>query len=243
MTIVLFTDFGGADPYVGQVKAALLECAPGVEIIDLLHDVPAFSVRSGAHLLDSLKSFFPAGSTFLAVVDPGVGGARDALALDADGRHYIGPDNGLLSVVAARSLVRRWWRVLWRPRALSASFHGRDLFAPVAGLIAAGALPPEAREEIAAPAIDFGAGDAAEIIYIDHYGNAWTGLRAAGAPRDAILLASGARISHARVFAEARPGFAFWYENGQGLVEIAQNQGSAARSLGLSVGDLVSWSA
>jgi len=243
MAIVLFTDFGSGDLYVGQVKAAIARHAPGAEIVDLLHDVPSFGVRAGAHLLDALKSYFAAGTVFLAVVDPGVGSARDALVLEADGRQYVGPDNGLLSVVGARSRERRWWRIVWRPGVISDSFQGRDLFAPVAALLAMGSLASGQREEIAAPATDFGPGDLAEIIYLDHYGNASTGLRAAEAPPDAALLVRGHRLSRARVFAEVPPGVGFWYANSQGLVEIAVNLGSAAQSLGLSLGDAASWSA
>jgi len=242
MAIVLFTDFGSGDLYVGQVKAVLAQHAPGTEVIDLLHDVPAYRVRAGAHLLDALKDSFPVGSVFLAVVDPGVGSEREALILEADGRHYVGPDNGLLSVIAARAAERRWWRILWRPHALSGSFHGRDLFAPVAALLASGKLMNDERAEIAAPATELGVGDAAEIIFVDHYGNACTGLRAGRAPRDAILVARGSRLSYARVFSEAPPGVCFWYQNSYGLVEIAVNLGSAAQLLGLSIGDAVNWS-
>lgn len=242
MAIVLFTDFGSGDLYVGQVKSMLAQHAPGAEVLDLLHEVPSFGLKAGAHLLDALKNFFPAGSVFLAVVDPGVGSAREALILEADGRHYVGPDNGLLSVVGARAVERRWSRILWRPRELSDSFHGRDLFAPVAALLVTGKLLPGQREEIAAPTVSFGSDDAAEIIYIDHYGNACTGLRAAGASRDAVLLVRRHRISHARVFAEGPQGAGFWYVNSQGLVEIAVNMGSAARLFELSIGDPVSWS-
>src|SRR5512140_2200999 len=98
MTIVLFTDFGTGDIYVGQVKAVLQRLAPDVALIDLLHDAPAFSVRASAHLLAALAERFAEDTVFLAVVDPGVGGARDAVVVRADERCYVGPDNGLLSV-------------------------------------------------------------------------------------------------------------------------------------------------
>ena len=242
MSIVLFTDFGSADLYVGQVKSALRTGAPKAEILDLMHDVPAFDVRAGAHLLDALKSPFPAGSVFFAVVDPGVGSARDALILEADHRHYVGPDNGLLSVVAARAARRRWWRITWRPPALSESFHGRDLFAPIAAQLAAGALSSDTRQLITAPSTDFGAGDLAEIIYVDHYGNAHTGLRAGAVQRNAVLTVNGHRFGFARVFSEAPPGGGIWYENSQELIEVAVNCGSAAHAFGIRVGDAVGWS-
>src|SRR5262245_43152944 len=133
--IVLFTDFGADDIYVAQAKAVLFEQAPGTLVLDLLHNVPNFDAKAGAHLLAALQSQFPAGCVFLAVVDPGVGSMRDATLLEADGKWYVGPDNGLLSVVAARAAKARNWRIIWRSQALSSSFHGRDLFAPVAAWV------------------------------------------------------------------------------------------------------------
>src|SRR3990172_5869896 len=107
MDIVLFTDFGSSDTYVGQVKSVLHRLAPQAAVIDLTNDLPPFNVRAAAHLLDALKNAFSEGSVFLCVVDPGVGTARGTLVLEADGRRYVGPDNGLLSVVAARAAAAR----------------------------------------------------------------------------------------------------------------------------------------
>ena len=240
MTIVLFTDFGAADLYVGQIKAVLQRLAPGVAVIDLLHDAPAFNVRASAHLLAALTGNFDAGSVFLAVVDPGVGGARDAMVMHADGRWYVGPDNGLLSVVGARADQHDCWRIAWRPEQLSASFHGRDLFAPVAAMLATrGALPEERLEHTGQRKFDDG--DLAEVIYLDHYGNAHTGIRSAGIANGATLAVGSRRLPYARVFSEVTEGNAFWYENSQGLVEIAVNCGNAAQLLGLKIGDAVSW--
>lgn len=236
--IVLFTDYGADDIYAAQLKVALLEqLPPGEPIIDLLHSVPSFHVRSGAHLLAALQARFPAGAVFLAVVDPGVGTDRDAVILQADGKWYVGPDNGLLSVVAARATQTRTWRILWRPPALTASFHGRDLFAPAAAWIARGELPIgkiEATEELR---LRLGADDLSEIIYIDHYGNALTGLRARGVLHGAIIAVRGLRISYARVFADAPAGRPFWYENSIGVVELAMNGDNVAQRIGLRVGD------
>ena len=184
MAILLFTDFGSGDIYVGQVKAVLERLAPGIVVIDLLHDAPAFNVRASAHLLAALSERFAEGSVFLTVVDPGVGGARGAVVVQADDRFYVGPDNGLLSVVAARARKSDCRRVLWRPPQLSASFHGRDLFAPVAAKLAAqGGLPDGWLAHGGGLKLEFGGGDLPEIIYIDHYGNAHTGLRARGMAR------------------------------------------------------------
>ena len=241
MSIILFTDFGAADIYVGQVKAVLDRLAPRVPAIDLAHDLPAYNVRAAAHLLDALKNAFAEESVFLCGVDPGVGTARGAVVVLADRRAYVGPDNGLLSLVAALASQVSCSSIVWRPAQLSHSFHGRDLFAPVAARIAAGTLPPEHLQPLPALAVSFGAGDLEEIIYVDHYGNACTGIRARNAPADGVLLASGRRIAGARVFGEVSPGSPLWYENSLGLVEIAVNRGNAAQALELHIGDRVSW--
>ena len=239
--IVLFTDFGADDIYVGQLKAALLKDLSSSRIIvDLLHSVPPFQVRAGAHLLAALQSRFPDGAVFLAVVDPGVGTARDAVILQADDKWYVGPNNGLLSVLSARAAKSRTWRIVWRPQALSASFHARDLFAPVAALIAENNLAADRIQELEALHVQFGPDDLPEVIYIDHYGNALTGIRATSVARTDAIVVRGHRISYARVFAEAPAGGAFWYENSIGLVELAADRAVAARRLGIEVGDTVS---
>jgi len=238
--IVLFTDFGADDIYVAQVKAVLLLKAPrDTPILDLLHRVPNFDAKAGAHLLAALQAQFPVGSVFLAVVDPGVGSARDAIVLEADAKAYVGPDNGLLSVVAARAGKVRTWRIVWHPQTQSASFHGRDLFAPIAASIAAGNLAKDKLEETQGLSVRFGAADLAQVIFIDHYGNVLTGLRASGVPRSAKLEAGGSQLAFARVFAEAAAGTPFWYENSAGMVEIAVNGASAAELMRIRVGDSV----
>lgn len=235
MPIFLFTDFGSSDLYVGQVRTAVLAHAPEAAVIDLLHDAPAFDIRAGAHLLAALAARTPEDSVIYAVVDPGVGGGREPIAVRADRRWYVGPDNGLLSVVAARAREVAAFPITWRPAFLSASFHGRDLFAPVAAMIARGQtdMLGTAREL----AVRFGGGDLAEIIYIDHYGNAMTGLR--GVAAGARLVVGGHRFDHARVFSAVEEGAAFWYENSIGLAEIAANQTNAARRFELLIGDAV----
>jgi S-adenosylmethionine hydrolase len=239
---VLFTDFGVGDIYVGQVKAVLQRLASGAAVIDLLHDVPAFNARAGAHLLASMNGYFAEGSVFLAVVDPGVGSARDAVVVRADGRWYVGPDNGLLSVVAARSRLVEYRRVVWRPQHLSESFHGRDLFAPIAAALAAqGCLPQGWSQHVDRLEVELGGGDLHQIIYVDHYGNAHTGVRADSVAREASLLVGSYRLPYARVFSATAEGDAFWYKNSQGLAEIAVNCGNAAQSLGLKIGNDLRW--
>ena len=241
MAIVLFTDFGAADLYAGQVEAVLDRFAPGVRVIHLLHEAPAFDVQASAHLLAALARGLAPGDVLIGVVDPGVGTGRDAVAVRADDRWYVGPDNGLFSVVAARAARCSVWRIADRPPGASSSFHGRDVFAPIAAAIATRGLPDASVAPADDLSVQFGGADLAELIYIDHYGNAWTGLRAAGLPLDRKLAAGGLELSHARVFGDARAGEPFWYENSSGLVEIAVNQGSAAARLGLAVGMAVAW--
>lgn len=237
--ILLFTDFGAADIYVGQVKAVLAERAPGIPVIDLLHEAPPFNVRAGAHLLAALATRTRSGDVVLAVVDPGVGGARDAIAVSAGGCWFVAPDNGLTSVTAARAKNPDLFTVGWRPSVLSPSFHGRDLFAPVAAMLARGDRSGARLVARAHLSGGLGQEDLAEIIYLDHFGNAMTGLRTRNLPRNAQLGVAGRRIAYAPVFSEAPGAEPFWYENSIGLVEIAGNADSAARRLGLTVGQQV----
>jgi len=237
--IILFTDFGARDLYVGQVKAVLHQHAPGVPQIDLLHDAPAFNVKASSHLLAALAPQFPPDSVFFAVVDPDVGSARDAVMMSADGKWFVGPDNGLLSIIAARADKPKYWCIHWRPRKLSHTFHGRDLFAPIAAFTAKGEFPSDKVEKIPSLRVQFGVQDLAEVIYIDHYGNAMTGMRAESLTFDNQLLVHGGRLRRARVFAEVPSGTPLWYENCVGLAEIAISSGSAARELDLKVGDKI----
>lgn len=236
MAIFLFTDFGSSDIYAGQVRAALLQHAPRQPVIDLLHDAPAFNVKAGAHLLAALTARIPRGSAALAVVDPGVGGARRAMAVRGDGRWLVGPDNGLLSVVTSRARKCEAYTIGWRPKELSDSFHGRDLFAPVAAMLARGARSA-AKLQKSGLAVSFGADDLREVVYVDHFGNVMTGLRAGALVSGGLLRANGREIPHARVFSEAPHGQLFWYVNSLGLVELAANGASAQRLLGIAVGD------
>ena len=246
--IVLFTDFGPGGPYTGQMKAVLARAAPGVPVVDLADDLPACQPEPCAYLLAAFAPAFPEGAVFVCVVDPGVGGARATLALEAGGRWYVGPDNGLLAIVARRagdaqragdarrSGDARWYTITWRPAALSASFHGRDLFAPVAAMLARGEPVPGTPADAASVVGAEWPEDRAAIVYVDPYGNAMTGLRAAGLPGDAAIVAGGRRLERLRTFSDAAPGAAFWYENANGLAEVAVNRGRADRVLGLGVG-------
>lgn len=234
--IVLFTDFGATGPYVGEMKARLALEAPGVPVIDLICDAPRFNPKAAAYLLGALAPGFPVHTVFLAVVDPGVGTAgRLPAAVLADERWYVGPGNGLFDVVARRAQTCAWQDIQWNGK-LSASFHGRDLFAPVAGMIARDITAHGMSVSRPARLMPGWPDELAEVIYLDSYGNAWTGLRAADVATTATVSANGRVVRHARTFGEARPGEAFWYENSSGMIEIAVNRGHAGDTLGLAIG-------
>jgi S-adenosylmethionine hydrolase len=235
--IALFTDFGLAGPYVGQVRAVLARRAPAVPVVDLFADAPAFDPRLSAYLLAAYAEAFEPGDLILSVVDPGVGGARHALVLEADGRRFVGPDNGLFELVLRRAAAWRCWQIEKGTAPLSATFHGRDLFALAAARLVLGE-PPSGPPTFPMRFADW-PDDLPEIVYVDHYGNAITGLRATELPADAGLEVAGWRIPRGRTFSDVPPGTPLWYENANGLAEIALNGGSAASVLGLAPGRTV----
>ena len=237
MTIALFTDFGISSPYVGQMRLVLAEAAPNVAVVDLFHQVPAFRVEAAAHLLWAYGRDAPVGTIFVAVVDPGVGSAeRLPMMMLADGRWYVGPDNGLMAVVAARAAELQLWRIDWQPPRLSATFHGRDLFAPVAALLSLGIPVPSTPLD---RVVGMPVGSLCEVIYVDPFGNLITALHADDYPASARLVVSDQQLPRRLTFSDMAPGEPFCYSNSSGLLEIAVNQGDAARQLGVGVGAAV----
>ncbi len=236
--IVTLTDFGFEGPYLGQLHVALLKEAPGVPVINLFADLPAFNPRAAAYLIPAYINEFPRGTVFLCVVDPGVGSARRPIVLKADQRWFVGPDNGLFHVVCKRATVRvQRWIITYQPERLSSSFHGRDLFAPVAGRLARGLLVPgQPLGSDDQPWADW-PDDLFEVVYVDHYGNAMTGVRALTMNRDSVLEIKHQKMRYARTFSEGTRGQPFWYENANGLVEFALKEASVATRLKLGVGD------
>lgn len=234
--IGIFTDFGPCGPYVGQVKCALLRDAPDVPVVELMSDAPAVNPQAAAYLLAALLPYWPANMVVAAVVDPGVGGRRRPVIIEADGRLLVGPDNGLFELVARRAATSRCWEITWEPEHLSASFHGRDLFAPVAARLARGISPDALGRQVERGVQADWPDDLPAVIYGDWYGNAMTGLRAEAVAVDAVLVAAGRRLERARTFSDRAKGEAFWYENSIGLVEIAINQGCAMDIPGIEIG-------
>lgn len=236
--VVLFTDFGIQDHYVGQIKSVLAQAAPGVAVIDLLHHAPAYNIRAAAYLLAALFDSFPKETVFLCVVDPGVGSTRQACVACMDDRWFVGPDNGLFAVIQQRAEHRQWWQLQEPAGDISASFHGRDLFAPVAAKLTKGDF--SSLQEIKSPAtiVDWPE-DLLEIIYIDHYGNLITGYRYSKLPEEVVINYQSQTISAGRTFSDVGVGEALYYSNSSGLLEIAVNQGSAADYFQARIGDVI----
>jgi len=237
--LVLFDDFGWEGPYAGQVKAVLHGLAPQVPVIDLMHDAPVYEPRGAGYLLAALTPEFPPDAVFLAVVDPGVGSARLPLVVRAGGHWFVGPDNGLFDAVAKHARSFQCWQINWQPERLSRSFHGRDLFAPVAARLALGETP----ETIGCEPLQRNLADVPQdwprVIYADHFGNLITGIRASRMRHKKTIAVAGYVISRAGTFSDVKKGEAFWYENSNGLVEIAVNQGYADEELEIEIGDFI----
>ncbi len=237
--VTLLTDFGTADGYVGEVKGAILSAAPHVVVIDITHDIPPHDVESGRLALARYWRRFPEGTVHLAVVDPGVGGTRAALAVAAAGRYLVGPDNGVLSP----ALLAGDGRVvaIAVPASAAPTFHARDVFAPAAVALAMGAeveslgAPHDAPVVRRTPEAErWGDGTLrGEVITIDRFGNAITNFLAL---RDGTVEVTGTVLPLVRTYADAAPGAIIALCGSTGLIEIAQRDGNAARTLGLSRG-------
>jgi len=253
VNIALLSDFGWSDGYVGALKGAVLAVCPQGRLIDLTHEIPPGDVVSGSRALARAFETFPPGTVFLSVVDPGVGSARRALAAEIDGRFHVAPDNGLLSGVLelarqirAVSLERREH---WRTPDPSPVFHGRDLFAPVAGFLARGgalaALGPELdpglliRFERPQPRC---VGDAwhGEVVSVDRFGNLATNLPARPGARGRVEVA-GQRLELRQHYAQVAAGDLLALIGSDGCIEIAQCGGRANERLGAIAGLLVVW--
>jgi S-adenosylmethionine hydrolase len=245
--IVLLTDFGLLDPYVGQMKGALLCGAPQARIVDLCHEVRAHDAVQAGFLLQASHVHFPAGSVFVCVVDPGVGSERGILLARHDGRFFLAPDNGLLSFLIEEPA--EWWRVRADAPSASRTFHGRDIFAPVAARIALGAQPqtlgaPLGPEEVVRAELAWAEPAGAElrcrVLHVDRFGNCLLDLRA-GQPLPAGTWAmdDGRPVLPASTYANLEPGQVGLIEGSQGVMELAVNGGSCAGLLGLSPGDAV----
>jgi S-adenosylmethionine hydrolase len=256
--VTLLTDFGLADPYVGIMKGVILSRCPGVAIVDLCHDVPPQHVLAGAFLLHTATPYFPPGTIHVAVVDPGVGSARRALAARIGGQLFLAPDNGLLSyaletgpVQVVRAVTARR---LYLPE-VSATFHGRDVFAAVAGHLAGGLslgrvgpeVPDPLRLPIPRPHLEAGLGMRGEVLWIDRFGNCITNIHRQelaallGGPPGGLQVFVRDHLvgSILGYFAEAGRGEPGAVIGSTGHLELFLGQGSLAAAWALAPGDRV----
>ena len=259
LLVTFLTDWGLAWGPVGTCHAVMRSITPGLEIVDLSHAIPPFDVRAGAWVLASALPYAPQG-VHVAVVDPGVGTARLPLALRCvRGDVRGGPVNGLLLPAAARlGGVREAREIAHRALMLhpvSATFHGRDIFAPAAAHLASGVpygeVGPPVGVERLVPAPwaepEYGEGSArGEVALLDHFGNVRTTIRADRFPLEPggrVRVAAGAgearELPVARTFGEVTPGELFAFDDSSGYVCLARNRGSAGEALDASTGDSI----
>ncbi len=234
--IALFTDFGLDGLYVGQMHALINAALPETKVVDLCHTLPAQNICAASYLLPAYSRYLPPGSIIISVVDPGVGSERPHAVCKADEHWYIGPDNGLFDVLQQHAHDFSKYHFRW-PGQVSNSFHARDVYAPAACLLSeSNDLKVLEITSVLDSKPEFPA-ELNQIIFFDYYGNAITGLRGSSVSTDSSIVINDHLLNNARVFSEVAAGQSFWYENANGLVEIAVNQGSAKETLALQLGD------
>jgi len=248
--ITLTTDFGLTDHFVGVMKGVILQIAPRATIVDISHDVPPFSTLEGAFLIAEAYRWFPKGTVHVVVVDPGVGSSRRPILVEAAGQFFVGPDNGVLSMVRAaepKHKVREITNRRWTLDSVSQTFHGRDVFAPAAARLASGAKASEAGPKIAdALTLRLPVPEQTNkrtwtgcVLRVDRFGNLITNFRAAEFPvRQSMEMAIGfERLTKlAANYAEMPFGEPFVIVGSSGYYEICVNQGNAAKRLGCAAG-------
>jgi S-adenosylmethionine hydrolase len=251
-TIALLTDFGLSDVYVGVMKGAIAQINPHLTIIDITHHIPAQNISAGRFCLLNAYPYFPLGTVFVAVVDPGVGGSRKAIAIQLEDGFLVGPDNGIFSGVLSQSpailAVELTNRQYWRTAQPSHTFHGRDIFAPVAAHLASGVplillgeiINPATLINLPIPPLTFTDGIVGCIQYIDGYGNLIANIPASVvAGKSWQVEIKGKIIDSGEFYGASLLGEAIALIGSHGWVEIAVNGGSAQSQLKLNCGDRV----
>jgi len=257
--IALLTDFGLQDSYVGEIKGVVLSLFPEAKLVDLSHQIEPFDVRKGAVVLSGSAACFPARTIFIAVIDSGFGVNRDPiLLLTREGKYYIGPNNGLFTLVAEREGIDRVWTLdkikYYRHGLPTSTFYGRDIYAPVAAALAKGDSPslmgtplkkidilPISQQKIVGNTIS------GEVLYVDRYGNVITNISASfatnlkmGALVKVILAGSSFSAPYVETYTKVATGRALILKNSQGLIEISLNQGSLSKTYNIKAGSQIS---
>ncbi|MEZ0247937.1 MAG: S-adenosyl-l-methionine hydroxide adenosyltransferase family protein [Thermoproteus sp.] len=250
--IALLTDFGTRDYFVAEMKAVILSINPNETIVDITHDVPPQEVGVGAFVLWRAYRWFPKGTIFVAVVDPGVGTPRAPLLLKTKNYLFVGPDNGLLSIAAEEDGVEKAYRLTVRLPEPSSTFHGRDIFAYAAALLSKGIRPDylgvEMSEYVRLPkpgAVKEGNIIKGTLIYIDRFGNIFTSIseniiKSIADYNDLLCIKISEkiyRVKFLQTYGLAEPGEVLALVNSEGFLEIAINRGNAAERLGHRVGE------
>ena len=249
--ITLTTDFGRRDGYVAAMKGAILSIAPDVSLVDVTHQVPPQDVAAGAYLLSCAYRYFPPGTVHLAVVDPGVGSARRAIVMESADHRFVGPDNGLFSAVFQRESTCNFVELrnaAYFRSAVSPTFHGRDIFGPVAAHLCNGVPPAELGPRIADPVrLDLWTVQERDnavvgwIVHVDRFGNAISNLERGRVKHEGARVRAG-EITFDRIcrtYADVPEGRALALYGSDHTLEIAINGGNAARNLGLRRGDRI----
>jgi S-adenosylmethionine hydrolase len=259
-TICLFTDYGWDDPYVAQIKGVIVTISPDVRLLDLTHSVSPFNVSEGAYLLDQCSAEFPAGTIFVAVVDPQVGTARDPILIETNKqKFFVGPDNGLFSQVIQSEGLLHAWKLdkpeFFRPGDPSHTFHGRDIFGPIAAHLSAGidpdrlGTPMKTLQLTTSKVAAFTSGLInAQVLHVDRYGNvilnvqSGTDLAAKLKEGNLVKILVGRESFSAplvKTYGDVDKGRLLLLYGGSGQLEIGMNQGSAAHQLKVDPGDSV----
>ncbi len=253
--IVLMTDFGLSDTYVGQMKGVILSLAPSAQIIDLTHAITAQNIAQGAFLLGKSAPFFPEGTIFVAVVDPGVGTSRKAIAVKTACHTFLAPDNGLLTAIFQANEVTRCVAITserYLLPARSSTFHGRDVFSPASAHLASGVallelgseIDPSTCTRIPLPGCntpDNGATWEGTIICTDHFGNLVTSLdsKILDHSKQWMISTGKLRLPVSNTYGDVADQQPLAYTGSSGMIEIAIRNGNAALELGLKDGDSV----
>jgi S-adenosylmethionine hydrolase len=249
--VTLLTDFGTSDHFVGVMKGVIAKIAPDVQVVDITHEIGPQRVKEARWVLGQSRRWFPIGTVHLAVVDPGVGSERRAIAVEAEGHFFVGPDNGLLSdlVGAGKAKVREITNRAWMMNQVSATFHGRDVFAPAAARLASGAGFASAGR-LVTNATWLGKGEpvrtgkrfwTGEVVHVDRFGNLITNLTPEAVPdlgvRPAVFRAGFREMAGlSATYAAGQPGEVIALIGSHGGVELAVNGGNAEKALGLGLG-------
>ena len=238
-SIALYTDFGSGDHYLGQLYSVICRHLGSFPVYELMNNAPRYNPKAASYLLAAILKDVCERTIVVSVVDPGVGSERNALFIETNNHILIGPDNGLLSMAVRFDPNARVSVIDWRPETLSNTFHGRDLFAPIAAMTINGddfeTHSVDKSEMIGSDWAD----DLYEIIHVDSYGNLITGIRAETISVDSLIDIEGNSVSQADTFSAVPVGSLLWYENSSGLIEIACNQGSAFDQINATVGSTV----